>query len=130
MDYYDRKLYCASPRFPPGCQPQYPLNCEPESGWFLTCDIVQGGIENCVHSLDGSFFCYGNQWGTSCWPDFNDCTPFEDSAATCWRNDLGYADVTCHTSVSGGDLMFACDSPTVGSFTCTEHDADDTFTCP
>ena len=64
--------------------------------------------------------------GTLCSSLSNDCTDVADSPFTCWRHDLG-VEVTCRTTSPFG---FACDSPTVGSFTCTEPESPiNSFTC-
>ena len=115
------KKACASPGFPVGCSNFLPAFCTPKSGWFVRCDTVFGGVENCEHSLDGSFSCGRSvTGGTICSSLANECTDVADPPFTCWRHDLG-VEVTCHTTSPFG---FACESPTVGSFTCTE------FNCP
>ncbi len=87
--------------------------------------------------MDGSFTCWGGTYidGTAaptvCTPSFNYCTPVEGEVMTCWRYDLG-ADVTCVIThdLSANQLVFACDSPNAGSFTCRREDSSLNIICP
>lgn len=117
------EMVCASPQlvlYGP-CSP-LPYRCAPESGWLVWCDTIARGVENCNHSLDGAFSCWGSSLtgNTDCIGLANHCTALVDSVTTCSRYDLDTY-VTCRWG-------FSCDSPTAGSFTCTRHDP--TFSCP
>lgn len=120
---------CASPGFPAGCSNFLPSFCTPNPGWLVICDtFTTPTYIECDHSLDGSFSCGRSvTGGTICSSLANECTDVADSPFTCWRHDLG-VEVTCRTTSPFG---FACDSPTVGSFTCTEPESPlNSFNCP
>ncbi len=126
------KRACASPGFPPLCDLRLPATCEPAPpGWIVYCTGSAFALDNCDHSLDGSFSCSYGDYSTFCFPLPNACDPWEQTdkgaVTTCTRYDSG-AEATCLKTSSDNGYDFACDSPTTGPFTCRSM-PDHVFTC-